>query len=107
MVFDPISALIIGAIGAAAIFTIVYYAYLTWLILVTWFQEYKYLVNNGDNVAFTLQERMASGQYKTIQGIFDLNSQEVVESRKIQSDNVDSRIQNAHENGREPLVVWQ
>lgn len=100
-----IETLILGAIAITAALYYVYIAYLIWSILVQWFQEFAYLVNRGNHVAFTLEERLNSGQYKTVQGIFNTNSNDVTKIRGIKSDSLDSQIREAHRGSE--LVIWQ
>ncbi|MBW4600851.1 MAG: hypothetical protein KME29_14935 [Calothrix sp. FI2-JRJ7] len=103
--FDPISLLIGGAIAATAIFTIVYYAYLTWSIIVDWFQDYEHLAVQPNNVAATIKTRLDSGEHAVVQGIFDRRTSEEIEARTITYDQLDSQIQNAHRNSE--VVIWE
>jgi hypothetical protein len=103
---DPIvSWLIFAALTGAAAYTGVKIAQLTWNYLVQWFQKYRSSIVNKEQVAFTLQEKLASGQYKTVQGIFNPSTQKVTDARNIESEQIDARVQSAHRD--EPLVIWE
>ena len=60
---------------------------------------------NKDNIAFTIQEKMKNKQYKTVQGIFNKRTNEVVDAQEIRSDKVDAQMENNHR-GNE-LVVYE
>jgi hypothetical protein len=103
---DPlISWLIFAALTGGAVYVGVKIAQLTWNYLVQWFQKYRNSIVNKEQVAFTLQEKLASGKYKTVQGIFNPASQQVTDARNIESDQIDAKVRDAHLN--EPLVIWQ
>jgi len=106
---DPISLLILGAIGAAAAYAIVYFVNLTFEIIAKWFRNLSHLFQgiNRNNLAFTIQSRMAAGQYKTVQGVFNNNSGSIFDARVIKSDQVDFQVQSAHDYGRTEVVIWQ
>lgn len=100
-----ISWMIFAALTGAAAYAGVKIAELTWNFLVQWFQKYRNRIINKEEVAFTLQEKLASGKYKTVQGIFNPASQQVTDARNIESQQIDQRVQDAHRD--EPLVVWE
>ncbi|HAX79666.1 MAG TPA: hypothetical protein DCY88_28495 [Cyanobacteria bacterium UBA11372] len=105
MVFDPLSWLIIAAIGSAAVCATVFFAYLTWSILVNWFQEYETLATRSTNVAATIKTKLASGDHAVVQGIFNKNTGETVKGRIIKYDKLDSQVRDAHRNSE--VVIWQ
>lgn len=103
---DPIiSWMILAALTGAAAYVGVKIAELTWNFLVQWFQKYRNTIINKEQLAFTLQEKLGSGQYKTVQGIFNPASQQVTDARNIESNQIDARVRDAHRN--EPLVTWE
>ncbi|MEH2383756.1 MAG: hypothetical protein V7K27_33520 [Nostoc sp.] len=106
--FDPISLLIGGVICAMAvceIVEIVYYAYLTWRRIVDWFQYYKSLAIQPNNVAATIKTKLDSGENAVIQGVFDRKTGDAVEIRTVKYDKLDSDIRDAHRGSE--VVIWQ
>ncbi len=89
---------------AANIAMTVYIAYLMFRDLVTWFRDRQSRINKR-KVAFTLQQKISAKKFKTIQGIFDTESQNLDEARIINSDSVDSQVADAHRN--DELVIYQ
>ncbi|MGC1395798.1 MAG: hypothetical protein WA828_16195 [Coleofasciculaceae cyanobacterium] len=105
MVF-PIAFAIGACLLAGTGLALVYIARLIWSKLLKWFQESDELYYQPeDHVAFTLQNKLASGQYKTVQGVLNRHSDEIVEGREIKSDNLDSQIHDAHR--YDELVIWE
>ncbi|MEH1936695.1 MAG: hypothetical protein V7L14_23925 [Nostoc sp.] len=103
--FDPISLLIGGVICAMAVCEIVYYAYLTWGIVVDWFQEYEHIATQPYNVAATIKTKLESGENAVIQGVFDRKTGDAVETRTVKYDKLDSAIRDAHRGSE--VVIWQ
>ncbi|MEH1858995.1 MAG: hypothetical protein V7L21_13540 [Nostoc sp.] len=103
--FDPISFLIGGVICAMAVCEIVYYAYLTWTIVVNWFQDYEHLATQPNNVAATIKTKLDSGEHAVVQGIFNKKTADAVETRTVKYDQIDSNIGDAHRGSE--VVIWQ
>ncbi len=82
---DPITLLVIAALslfGGTA--SVVYIAYLTLPQVKAWFQVRRAALFNRDAVAATLVDLLASGQYRTVQGIFDSRSRTWTDYRTIE-----------------------
>jgi hypothetical protein len=78
---------------------------LKWDRIVNWFLARKDLKNsNKDNIEFTLQEKLKNGYYKTIQGIFNKNTNELVDGEMIVSEQIDDQLAEAHRNNE--LVIY-
>ncbi len=103
--FDPISLLIGGVIFAIAACEIVYYAYLTWKIVVDWFQEYEDIATQPNNIAASIKTKLESGEHAVVQGIFNKKTGNAVETRTIKYDQLDSDIRDAHRGSE--VVIWQ
>lgn len=74
--------------------------------VVNWFRERsKIKLANKDNIAFTLQKKLDSGNFKTVQGVFDTGRSEIREVRAIESERMDPEMQNLHRNSE--LVVYE
>ena len=102
---DPLTILVLGAIAAYNIFVIVYFVYLTWSIIVKWFQNNEEVATEWDNVAATAQTTLESGEVVVIQGIFNRKTGKPVKGRTIKYDDLDSRVREVHRNN--PVVIWQ
>jgi hypothetical protein len=82
---DPITLLVIAALslfgGTAGV---VYTAYLTLPQVRAWFQARRAALFNRDAVAATVIDLLASGQYRTVQGIFNTRSRAWTDYRTIE-----------------------
>lgn len=81
------------------------------LICMNWDRIVSYMTGNSalkesdiDNLGFSLQEKMDSGNYKTVYGIFNLRNHKVLAAEAVSSHHVDARVADAHHNN--PLVVF-
>ncbi len=57
-----------------------------------------------DNVGFSLQEKMASGDYRTVYGIFNTRNSRVLAAEAVNSQQVDERVAELHR--RNPLALF-
>ncbi|NOT38797.1 MAG: hypothetical protein HOP11_15595 [Saprospiraceae bacterium] len=89
----------------AATLQLIYIILLTFDAIVQFFHERVYLKNRSkSNIAFSLQEKLNSGKYNTVYGIFDKSSNEILDAKNVQSNQVDSQIANNH--AYEELCVY-
>jgi hypothetical protein len=102
---DPLTILLLAAITAYSVFTIVFFAYLTWSILVEWFQSHEEVATQLNNVAATVKTALESGELAIVQGIFNKKTGDPVKGRIIKYDELDSRVREAHRNS--DVVIWQ
>ncbi len=99
----PLIAIIIAAAVALAVFAL---AILYWDEIVGWFQSRNDIKDqDANNIAFTIKEKMATGEYNVVQGIFNKRTEEVVEGRKIRAEKLDKQTAAAH-NGQD-LVIYE
>ncbi len=94
---DPITAalLIKGLIALIAISVIV--AILTYEEITNWFVERSELKESDqNNLAFTLQEKLENGHYKTVQGIFNPRTNKILDGRGIESKSIDTKLAAVH-----------
>jgi len=89
---DPVSIAIGLAVISIAIFTTVFFAYLTFAVIVEWFQQYQDLVVNKGRVAFTLKEAMANKQVSVIKGIFDPKPNKIEYAQRDKAKTDDGKI---------------
>ena len=104
MPFPLLIPIIVGAcaaLGAAVVLVL-----LNWERILNWFTGREKLKNSDkDNIAFTIQEKLASGKIKTIQGIFNKRTNEVPDGIQYESEEIDETLAEMHHN--EPLVIYE
>jgi hypothetical protein len=90
----------------AEVLAIIFVFLLTFADLLGWFETNDSLIyEDAENIAFTLQEKLSTGKYETVQGIFNKREKNIVKGRKVKSDKVDEKIAAKHV--REELVVYE
>ena len=100
MIIETIFAI---AVAVAAVTTVI----LTLAAVVNWFQSRNDLyASDVDNIAFTLQEQMQTGKYRTVQGIFNKRTSTMADVRKVNSDQVDAELRARHSDDA-PLTIWE
>jgi len=98
--------LIVAALAGFAIGAIVVLVILKWKDILNWFRNRQKLKESDKaNIAFTLQERLGNGDYKTVQGIFNKRSNEVLDAEQSQSKKVDEELSRHHRDNE--LVVYE
>lgn len=84
----------LAALGGLALISLIILYYDD---IISWFQNRNELKSSDkDNVAFTLMDRINSGSYATVQGIFNSKTNTVLEARKIESEKVDDKLKDLH-----------
>lgn len=81
------------------------------LVCLNWERIVAFMVGHGalkesdmENVGFSLQEKLTSGDYRTVYGIFNTRDRNVLAAEAVDSQRVDSRIAAMHHDN--PLVVF-
>ena len=93
-------------LAAAAGLAIVVLVLLKWDKIIDWFRGRQELKQSDkDNIAFTLQEKLSNGHFKTIEGIFNKESNELLDGEVYESEKIDQKLAEAHRN--EPLVIYE
>ena len=101
----PLIALILIA---AAVFIVVILVILYWSEIKDWFNSWD---NNNlktkdiEDVGFTLTQKIESGRFKTIQGVFNKKNNEVKDGRVIESKQVDDGL--FDDDDDETLVIFE
>ncbi|MEO0967417.1 MAG: hypothetical protein AAFX80_03520 [Cyanobacteria bacterium J06639_18] len=97
---------IILAITAFAVIGLATVAILNWNFIVNWFRERSTIKHSDkDNIAFTIQEKIKNQEFKTVQGIFNTRTNEVVDAQEINSKSVDEKIEKLHRDNE--LVIYE
>lgn len=99
--FDPISI----AIALKVVTLIIALLIITYQLILDWFQENEELVDSDmDNIAVTVKELFATGNYAVVQGVFNTRTDRVVAGRKLQAKKVDNQVEALHRD--KVLVVY-
>src|SRR6266516_5510450 len=94
---DPVTLVIVIKAVAALIAIALIVALLTYEEIVNWFvQRSELKESDKNNLAFTLQEKLANGHYKTVQGIFSPHTNQILDGRAIESKSVDTELAAIH-----------
>ena len=95
-----------AAVAGIAAGAVIYLLCLYWDDIVNWLQGRTSLKESDlDNIGFSLQERLSSGGYKTVYGIFNSRTNTVLDATGVSSTKIDDRLSREHRNS--PLVVYQ
>lgn len=90
---------LLGFAGAAVFFAVLHYDE-----IVDWFRPRLEDEIDEAHVGITILKHLDSGNYQLVQGIFDTQSEEVVEHRTLEAEEVDQQLVSAHDaNG---VCVW-
>jgi len=101
----PLIAIIVAAIAAAGLGAAIVLALLNWDRIIDWFTGREALVlSDKENIAFTLQEKLANGEYHTVQGVFNKGSSKILDGETYDSENIDEKLAEVHRN--DELVVY-
>lgn len=97
---------LVKAMLAAGTLVVLAYAVLHWDHIVNYFQSKAELkMSDKNNIAFSLQERLSNGKYRTVYGIFNQNENRVCDGQVVESQEIDSRVAENHLGN--PLVVYE
>ena len=100
--FGLLKAALVGIAAGAVIYLLCLY----WDDIVNWLQGRTSLKESDlNNIGFSLQEKLASGGYKTVYGIFNTRTSKVLDAEAVSSDKVDDRLRLEHRSA--PLVAYQ
>ena len=92
--------------GAAAVAVVTYLVTRYWEHIVAWFQDRSDVINADENkIAFTLKEKMTSGECAFVQGIFDKKTDKVADVRRIESQQADDETRKVH--AVKTLAIYQ
>ena len=104
----PLVAVIGAALAGFAFGALVAVAILKWEDIINWFSKRDNLLGSDKKIfAFTLQERLKTGEYKTIKGIFDKRTDEVLDAEAVQSKEIDDKLAEVHRNKKLVFYKWE
>lgn len=79
-------------------------ALLTFQAIVSWFRARTDLkLQDKNNIAFSLQKKLQTGKYKTVYGIFNSQSEELLDHNVVESTDIDQELRGIHR-GNEVVV---
>ena len=97
--------IILGLIAAAGISAVVL-AIIYWDDIVEWFRSRNNIKQaDKDNIAFTIKKNLQSGNYKVVQGIFNQRTEELKDTRVMESQKLDDKLLQHH--GGKELVIYE
>ena len=99
----PLIALILAAAAALAVIVlaIIYYD-----DIIAWFKARNDIkLADKENIAFTIKEKLASGDFKVVQGIFNKRSESIVDGQAMQTKELDAEFDAVHESN--DLVLYE
>jgi hypothetical protein len=97
--FAVIAAAVVGLVAIVV-------PLLIWKDIVDWFRG-KRKIKEADkaNIAFSLKNSLENGNYEVVQGIFNPNSEELLDGQKFQAENLDEQLVAAHKD--KELVLYE
>ena len=107
MPLPAILPLLLAGLAGVAL-TLIVIALLKFPIIKEWFLNFfagRQRIKNKDEVAFTLKEKLSTGNVKVVQGIFDKTSNEVVDGVEYNAKRLDNTLSNYHKNN--DVVVYE
>jgi hypothetical protein len=88
-------------VGIAAVTVFV----INYKTIINWFRAKKTLKQSDkNNIAFTLKQELENGNYNVCQGIFNTETEELLEGVKWEGKQIDEELANKHQG--KPLVVY-
>lgn len=94
---DPITIAIIAAVSALTV-AVAMVVLLKWDDIIKWFEQRSRIKEaDKDNIAFTLKERLKSGNYKVVQGIFNKRTDSVVDGKIVEAQQLEKKLAQTHQ----------
>ena len=97
---EPITLLVLAALGGAATAGAVHIAVLTLPRVRAWFQARRFTLVHPDLVGTTIVDLMAGGSYRTVQGVFNTRTRQWVGQRAVESYQLGHDLAQLHRNQR-------
>jgi hypothetical protein len=98
--------LIVGIVAAVATLVAITVLIISYQKIIEWFRNRQNLKEQDKaNIAFTLTEHLANGDYEVVHGIFNKDTSELLDGEKQRSHNIDAELAKAHE--KHELVLYE
>ena len=102
----PLIPIIIGALALLGGVAVIVVLVLVIETIIDWFKNRNAIKEKDkDNIAFTIQEKLKSGKYKTIQGIFNAREETLEDAVVYESEDIDKELREAHIDNE--LVIYE
>lgn len=99
IIFGLVKAALAGAATGAAI-ALVTIAWLNWDKIVGWLQSRaQFIMQDRDRVGFSLVDRLQNGNYRTVYGIINRSSGQLLDGEAVTSRAIDAQTAAEHRNG--------
>jgi hypothetical protein len=90
-IIGGIVTLVLAGIAVAAVISL-----LTYEEILSWFKP-RLSASEKNIIGYSIMKHLDNGNYNTVQGIFDTDSQQILDSRTIESKEVDYELEKLHE----------
>ena len=91
---NQVTNVILGILAVIAIVAVVEIAILT----IEWLTEKFAVMRTGDKdeIGFTVKQALESGNFEIVQGVFNTNTETIVDVQRIKAKRLDTRLENLH-----------
>lgn len=90
----PLLIAILAGVGALAILFVILLLYKR---VISYLQARQSLKeSDAENIAFSINQRLQSGNYKTVYGIFNKEKSKILEAEAVESEKIDQEMANMH-----------
>ncbi len=83
-------------LASIALLAVVCWAIISYRKIIDWFRS-RHPIKNPNEIAFTLNTRLRTGDYEVVQGIFDKQTQTVTDGQVINAGEIESMIASGKE----------
>lgn len=91
--YGLLKAAVTGMVGGAVIALLC----LNWQRILDWFASRSALkASDVDNIGFSMQERLANGEYKTVYGVFNTRTRQCIDTEVVTSREIDGDLSQIH-----------
>ena len=98
--------IIVTILAAVALLAVVVVAIIYYDDIIEWFRTRNDIKEaDKDNIAFTIREKIETGDYKVVQGIFNKRTNDLVEGHAMKTKKLDSEFEQIHADNE--LVIYE
>ena len=80
-------------------------SFLSYQNIINWFQQRSQLLEEDrERIGVSLVEYLQNGNYKVVQGVVNPHTEEIIEQRVIETQNIEEKLMQVHDDNG--LAVW-